>query len=59
MSLFESIGDALSELTVVVGDTTFENVFTTIGGAIGDGWEVVGSIADTLTEDVTIDLNDW
>jgi len=55
--LADSVGDIADNLTVVVGNNTFEDVFTTLGETVGNGWETVGELADEATKDITIDLD--
>ncbi|MBL1353586.1 MAG: hypothetical protein COA61_009725 [Zetaproteobacteria bacterium] len=62
MSWFSGLGDIAADMvcdiSVTVGGNTYDNVFTTIGETIGGSAELVGKVADVLTDDVNIDLDD-
>lgn len=57
-SIAEGIDDMASNINVTVGDTTFEDVFTTVGNIADNGWDTIGELADEATKDITIDLGD-
>jgi len=57
-SIADGISDMTSNLNVTVGNTTFEDVFTTAGEIVGNGWGTIGELVDEATKDITIDMND-
>ncbi|MDQ7005463.1 MAG: hypothetical protein Q9N67_11315 [Ghiorsea sp.] len=62
MSWFSGLGDivadTVSDISVTVGGSTYDDVFTTIGETFGGSAELAGKVADVLTDDVNINLDD-
>ena len=59
MDFLDILGDATEEISVTVGGEKYENIFTKIGSIVGGGWETVGTIADDLTDDININIDDF
>ncbi|MBN4060554.1 hypothetical protein JYT78_00635 [bacterium AH-315-I20] len=55
--LDDMCGDVVSNLSITIRGETYNDVFTTIGEVVGGGAEMVGKVADVLTDDVNIDLD--
>ncbi|KLD98299.1 hypothetical protein [Aliarcobacter butzleri] len=59
MSFFDVMTDIESGLSVTLGGETYKDILTTIGQSVGGVWSIVGEVADELTSDVNLNLNQY
>ena len=54
----DPIKDSISGISATVGGETYEDLFTKGGEILGGGWNIVGKAADSLTDDINVDIDD-